>query len=89
MFFLNYREKCIQIFNANWLKIEKKNIRYENHDYNNFLNQTIFEFENRNYNDFSNQKHETYLHMFEIFVAKYTKFFLLFQEISMLKRKRV
>ena len=56
-FFFNYRKKCIQIFNANWLKIEKKNIRCENHDYNDFSNQTIFEFKNRDYNDFLNQKH--------------------------------
>ena len=66
-----------------------KYIRYENHDYNDFSNQQIFECENRDYDDFSNQKHETYLHKSEISAAKHTKKCWSFQKISMLKKKRV
>ena len=43
--------------------------------------------ENRDNNDFSNFKNETYKYTnLEIFVAKHTKKFWLFQEISMLKK---
>ena len=79
-----------QIFNADWLKIEMKDIRCKDHDYSDFSNQKISQCEDRDYNDSSSHENEAYLHKSRNFCCKvYERILIISRNFDAKKRARV